>query len=109
MKTNCVQAIASTEVARKPPVGVKMRRLSVNSCRLYPPDGEGKSWWRALKRAPWDNLELVRQRIPRTATGGSAPAGWSGFGAQGRTPVMSAHLRRTGRQCCDAVMLTFAE
>ena len=51
MRTNGVQPGASTEVARKSPVRVRMQRLGVNSGRLYPPDGDGKNWWRAIKHA----------------------------------------------------------
>jgi|SRR5947209_2343248 len=51
MKTNGGQPIASTEITRKSPVRVKMRRLGANYGTLYPPDGEAKNWWRALKVA----------------------------------------------------------
>ena len=40
-KPGSVQPGASTEVARKSPVRVRMQRLGVNSGRLYPPDGDG--------------------------------------------------------------------
>lgn len=30
---------------------VRMRQLGVNSGRFYPADGDGKNWWRAIKRA----------------------------------------------------------
>jgi hypothetical protein len=51
MKKNGVQATASIEIPRKSPVGVKLRRLGVNYGKLYPPDGEARNWWRALKAA----------------------------------------------------------
>jgi hypothetical protein len=51
MEGNGAKAIASNEIRRKTPVRVKLRRLSLNYGKLYPPDGEAKHWWRALKAA----------------------------------------------------------
>src|SRR6516162_4107082 len=35
----------------RPPVRVKLRRVNANLATAYPPDGEGKVWWRRLKKA----------------------------------------------------------
>ena len=42
-------AVAS--VARRPPVRVKLRRISADLAKAYPPDGETRAWWDRLKRA----------------------------------------------------------
>jgi hypothetical protein len=40
-----------TKQPKSPPVRVKLRRVNPNLTRAYPPDGEGKAWWKGLKRA----------------------------------------------------------
>jgi hypothetical protein len=34
-----------------PPVRVKLRQVLANSAKVYPSDGEGKIWWKRLKKA----------------------------------------------------------
>jgi hypothetical protein len=51
MKRNGMQPTIPTEAPRKPPVRVKMKRFGVNYGKLYPPGGDGKKWWAALKAA----------------------------------------------------------
>ena len=51
MKKNDTQPLAAIEPPRRRLVRVKMRRRGLNYGTLYPPDGEAKSWWRALKNA----------------------------------------------------------
>lgn len=51
MTSNNQQPIMPVETPRKPPVRVKLRRLGVDYGKLYPPDGEPKKWWEALKTA----------------------------------------------------------
>jgi hypothetical protein len=36
---------------RRPPVRVRRGRITAESAKLYPPDGEGRLWWGRLKRA----------------------------------------------------------
>jgi hypothetical protein len=36
---------------RRPPVRVRSRRITTESAKLYPPDGQGKIWWGRLKAA----------------------------------------------------------
>ncbi len=48
---NGVKLIPSSETSRNSHVRVKMKRLAVNYGKLYPPDGETKNWWLALKAA----------------------------------------------------------
>ena len=36
---------------RRPPVRVRLRRLTAYHSRPYPPDGDGKIWWARLKKA----------------------------------------------------------
>jgi hypothetical protein len=52
MQGGGVKAIAPNEIPPKTPaVRVKLRRLGLNYGKLYPPGGEAKHWWRALKAA----------------------------------------------------------
>ena len=37
--------------ARRPPVRVKLRRITASQAKPYPPDGETREWWNRLKRA----------------------------------------------------------
>jgi hypothetical protein len=37
--------------AGPPPVRVRLRRINPNLVRAYPRDGEGKAWWKRLKKA----------------------------------------------------------
>ena len=39
-----------TDVARPPPVRVKLQRLNCNLAKAHPPDGDGKVWWNRLKK-----------------------------------------------------------
>jgi len=36
---------------RRPPVRVKLARITANHSKAYPPDGETRAWWDRLKRA----------------------------------------------------------
>jgi hypothetical protein len=52
MTQNVLQPITSpVESARKPPVRVKVRHQPPQRGKMYPPDGERKEWWEALKSA----------------------------------------------------------
>jgi hypothetical protein len=37
--------------ARRPPVRVKLRRITASQAKPYPPDGETRAWWVRLKKA----------------------------------------------------------
>jgi hypothetical protein len=37
--------------ARRPPVRVKLRRITAGQAKPYPPDGETRAWWVRLKKA----------------------------------------------------------
>src|SRR2546429_3171126 len=41
----------SAKIRRRSPVGAKRGGFGANYGTLYPPDGEAKNWWRALKVA----------------------------------------------------------
>ena len=43
--------ITSVPEQRRPPVRVRLRRLTANQSKPYPPDGQGKIWWERLKKA----------------------------------------------------------
>ena len=49
-KTNNSLVPVATQ-PRRPPVRVKLRRVSASPAKAYPPDGESKSWWKRLKKA----------------------------------------------------------
>ncbi len=49
-KTNNSLVPVATQ-PRHPPVRVKLRRVNANLTKVYPPDGEGKKWWKRLKKA----------------------------------------------------------
>ena len=52
MTQNELQPIAPTaEQSRKPPVRVKVRHQPPQRGKMYPPDGERREWWQALKSA----------------------------------------------------------
>ena len=52
MTQNCLQPIAPpVERSRKPPVRVKVRHQPPQRGKMYPPDGERREWWDALKSA----------------------------------------------------------
>jgi hypothetical protein len=52
MTQNSLQSITQpVERSRKPPVRVKVRHQPPQRGKMYPPDGEGKHWWDALKSA----------------------------------------------------------
>ena len=52
MTQNCLQPITPpVELPRKPPVRVKVQRTPPRYGRMYPPDGDRKQWWDALKSA----------------------------------------------------------
>src|SRR5205823_13239377 len=36
---------------RRPPVRVRLRRITAEQSKPYPPDGQGKNWWERLKKA----------------------------------------------------------
>jgi hypothetical protein len=36
---------------RRPPVRVRLRRITASQSTPYPPDGQGKIWWERLKKA----------------------------------------------------------
>ena len=42
---------AAASVARRPPVRVKLRRISADLAKAHPPDGETRAWWERLKKA----------------------------------------------------------
>jgi len=48
---NPIKPITITKGARQPPVRVKLRRVSANVAKAYPPDGLQKEWWGRLKKA----------------------------------------------------------
>ncbi len=39
------------DVARTPPVRVRLKRINADAALAYPPDGDSKVWWERLKRA----------------------------------------------------------
>jgi hypothetical protein len=52
MTQNALQPITPpVERSRKPPVRVKVRHQPPQRGKMYPPDGERKRWWEALKSA----------------------------------------------------------
>lgn len=52
MTQNSLQQITPpVERSRKPPVRVKVRYQPPQRGKMYPPDGERKRWWEALKSA----------------------------------------------------------
>ena len=52
MTQNALQPITPlVERSRKPPVRVKVRLQPPQRGKMYPPDGERKRWWEALKSA----------------------------------------------------------
>ena len=52
MKTGPKNAIVPVaKGARRPPVRVKLRRITASHSKAYPPDGEARVWWGRLKRA----------------------------------------------------------
>ena len=52
MTQNVLQPITPpVELLRKPPVRVKVRLQPPQRGKMYPPDGERKRWWEALKSA----------------------------------------------------------
>lgn len=52
MTQNLLQPITPpVERSRKPPVRVKVRYQPPQRGKMYPPDGERKHWWNALKNA----------------------------------------------------------
>src|ERR1700720_1254564 len=46
-----IQNGAVANVARRPPVRVKLRHINADLAKPYPPDGETRAWWGRLKRA----------------------------------------------------------
>ena len=52
MTQNALQPITPPlERSRKPPVRVKVQRQPPKYGKMYPPDGERREWWQALKNA----------------------------------------------------------
>jgi len=43
--------ITSVPERPRPPVRVRLRRITANQSKPYPPDGQGKIWWERLKKA----------------------------------------------------------
>ena len=43
--------ITSAPEQRRPPVRVRLRRITAEQSEPYPPDGQGKMWWERLKKA----------------------------------------------------------
>ena len=43
--------ITSVPEQRRPPVRVRLRRITAEQSKPYPPDGQGKIWWERLKKA----------------------------------------------------------
>ena len=44
-------ACVAAPLQRRPPVRVRSRRITADSAKLYPPDGEERIWWDRLKKA----------------------------------------------------------
>jgi hypothetical protein len=44
-------AVVTDASQRRPPVRVRSRKITSESAKLYPPDGQGKVWWGRLKKA----------------------------------------------------------
>jgi hypothetical protein len=44
-------ACIAAPLQRQPPVRVRSRRITADSAKLYPPDGEERIWWGRLKQA----------------------------------------------------------
>jgi hypothetical protein len=44
-------AVVTDASQRRPPVRVRSRRITTESAKLYPPDGQEKIWWDRLKKA----------------------------------------------------------
>jgi len=44
-------ACVAAPLQRRPPVRVRSRRITAESAKLYPPDGEERIWWDRLKKA----------------------------------------------------------
>ena len=51
MKRKANLAVVTDASQRRPPVRVRSRRLTADSAKLYPPDGQEKVWWDRLKKA----------------------------------------------------------
>lgn len=43
--------VPSVSAQRRPPVRVKLRRITASQSTPYPPDGQGQIWWERLKEA----------------------------------------------------------
>jgi hypothetical protein len=43
--------VSHAKSTRRPPVRVKLQRITASSARPYPPDGLRKDWWERLKKA----------------------------------------------------------
>jgi hypothetical protein len=51
MSRNTSPAIVADVSQRRGPVRVRTRRITTDSAKLYPPDGEERIWWDRLKKA----------------------------------------------------------
>ena len=41
----------TSDAPRRPPAGVRLKRINANYSKPYPPDGRDKEWWDRLKKA----------------------------------------------------------
>ncbi len=58
------------------PVRVKLRRLNANLTKVYPPDGEGKEWWKRLKKAlGTKSSDFVNASLAQLQTAARLPSG----------------------------------
>jgi len=51
MSRNTIPVVVADVSQRRRPVRVRSRKITADSAKVYPPDGDGKVWWARLKKA----------------------------------------------------------
>ena len=57
MSSKATAASVAAPLQRRPPVRVRSRRITAESAKLYPPDGEERIWWDRLKKSTGDCIQ----------------------------------------------------